>query len=572
MRYTLSVLITIVTALSSLAQLSGSLSGVISTGHYSITGDIFVQQEDTLVIEPGVTFSFSGDYQFEIRGYFYAVGTESDSIVFKQETTGTNWKGIYFKDSASDSSRLEYCYITDGQAGGDWPCDCGGGILCVGSSPSIINCSIIGNCADYYGGGIFCHISSNPVISNCVIANNTAVIDGGGVSCNLSNPMIRNCLIKENSANSGGGIYCGNGSNPQISECEVKNNSATDGGGGIYCFLNSNPNILKSVINENTAGGSGGGISCYRNSEFNITESEISDNTATNYGGGFFCDNNSNLNISGCVVTVNTVVENNGAGGGIFCRNSYASLSNCIICENVTSGSFSDGGGIYCRESNLTVNNCTICNNSAIDGGGGFYCFYYSVVNGKSNIIWANSAYCQSQIYKSIESSFFCEYSDIELGWGGNGNIAEDPLFYAISGDSAYHLTTDSPCIDTGDPNGPLDPDSTRTDMGAYYFDQSSGVNSPKHSYSATAFILNPPYPNPFNASTVLPFALQKDGNIKLAVFDLSGRETAVLIDGYYPAGSHIVNFKGENLPSGIYFARLGTEEQYSTRKMLLIK
>ena len=51
-------------------------------------------------------------------------------------------------------------------------------------------------------------------------------------------------------------------------------------------------------------------------------------------------------------------------------------------------------------------------------------------------------------------------------------NIFEDPLFYSTAGDSAYYLTAASPCIDAGDPNSPLDPDSTIADIGCYYFDQ----------------------------------------------------------------------------------------------------
>jgi hypothetical protein len=55
-------------------------------------------------------------------------------------------------------------------------------------------------------------------------------------------------------------------------------------------------------------------------------------------------------------------------------------------------------------------------------------------------------------------------------------NRNEDPLF-VDPGNSKYHLFYNSPCIDTGDPASPLDPDGTRVDMGAYYFDQSINGN-----------------------------------------------------------------------------------------------
>jgi hypothetical protein len=66
-------------------------------------------------------------------------------------------------------------------------------------------------------------------------------------------------------------------------------------------------------------------------------------------------------------------------------------------------------------------------------------------------------------------------YSDVEGGWVGEGNIDEDPMFvlpnfvHPDRGD--YRLLWGSPCIDTGHPTS-LDPDGTRSDMGALFFDQ----------------------------------------------------------------------------------------------------
>ena len=53
----------------------------------------------------------------------------------------------------------------------------------------------------------------------------------------------------------------------------------------------------------------------------------------------------------------------------------------------------------------------------------------------------------------------------------GEGNIDADPQFTdPENGD--FSLQSNSPCIDAGDPNSPLDPDGTRADMGAYYYHQ----------------------------------------------------------------------------------------------------
>jgi len=79
-------------------------------------------------------------------------------------------------------------------------------------------------------------------------------------------------------------------------------------------------------------------------------------------------------------------------------------------------------------------------------------------------------------------------------------------------------------------------------------------------------------YPNPFNPSTTIAFDLPKAGHISLRVFDLLGREVAVLKDGLVEAGSHRVIFDGSGLASGIYFARLDAAGFSQTKKLMLLK
>jgi len=62
-------------------------------------------------------------------------------------------------------------------------------------------------------------------------------------------------------------------------------------------------------------------------------------------------------------------------------------------------------------------------------------------------------------------------YSDVQGGWPGTGNIDADPVFVGPYNED-FHLRWRSPCIDAGDPASPLDPDGTRNDIGAFYFNQ----------------------------------------------------------------------------------------------------
>ncbi len=79
-------------------------------------------------------------------------------------------------------------------------------------------------------------------------------------------------------------------------------------------------------------------------------------------------------------------------------------------------------------------------------------------------------------------------------------------------------------------------------------------------------------YPNPFNSSTVARFELRDASRIKLAIYDIAGREVAVLTEGFYPAGVHQAVWDASGVASGVYFARLEAGSEINTVKLLLVK
>jgi len=85
-------------------------------------------------------------------------------------------------------------------------------------------------------------------------------------------------------------------------------------------------------------------------------------------------------------------------------------------------------------------------------------------------------------------------------------------------------------------------------------------------------FELKQNYPNPFNPSTQIVFNLTKQGMVKLAVYDVLGREVATLLNRNMEAGSHAVSFIAEELPSGVYFYKLSSGDASQIRKMVLMK
>ncbi len=222
-------------------------------------------------------------------------------------------------------------------------------------------------------------------------------------------------------------------------------------GGGIYCWF-SMPTIIGNVIRGNSANYHGGGIYCLSSDSALIVGNVIRGNRAHN-GGGIYCSAQSNPTIMG-----NSVFGN------------YAEL---------------DGGGIFCNwGSNPVLINNTITDNSAGYGGGGIYCYSSSPVV-VSSILWNNSAPEGPEAYLGdwlYPSTLTIDYSDMEggessvfvdsqclLDWG-IGMIDSDPVF-VMSEMRDYRLLWESPCIDTAHPVN-IDPDGTRSDMGAHFFDQ----------------------------------------------------------------------------------------------------
>lgn len=79
-------------------------------------------------------------------------------------------------------------------------------------------------------------------------------------------------------------------------------------------------------------------------------------------------------------------------------------------------------------------------------------------------------------------------------------------------------------------------------------------------------------YPNPFNPTTNIAFRLPENSDVSLKVYDMVGREVAVLIDEVMSSGQHSASFDASGLPSGVYFYRLETSTGSLSRKMTLIK
>jgi hypothetical protein len=87
-----------------------------------------------------------------------------------------------------------------------------------------------------------------------------------------------------------------------------------------------------------------------------------------------------------------------------------------------------------------------------------------------------------------------------------------------------------------------------------------------------TEYQLYQNYPDPFNPTTTIAYALPKQSHVELKIFNTLGKEIQTLVNGEQPAGVHGVQWNAQSLSSGVYICRLMAGSYSQTRKLVLVK
>lgn len=244
------------------------------------------------------------------------------------------------------------------------------------------------------------------------IAENASAIEITGSSPTIINNIISNCNRS--------GLIAEGGAFPEIRNNVFIANDAP-GGGGVYCteadiILDGNEFLGNTVTNN------GGGVYLWQSNQSIIHHNIFSQNYAHSYGGGLCLNQCSGIEVYNNTVAFNST-DQQLHGGGI----SVYYSQNCLIYNNIVSENM--GEGIF--QSGYTTSDAAY------------------------NDVWNNDD----------------DYYGIEPG---EGSISQDPLFEG-GVPYSYYLMPDSPCIDSGDPDSPADPDGSTADMGALPYDHGPG-------------------------------------------------------------------------------------------------
>ncbi|MCK4960662.1 MAG: right-handed parallel beta-helix repeat-containing protein, partial [Planctomycetes bacterium] len=295
---------------------------------------------------------------------------------------------------------------------------------------------------------------------------------GGGMLNDYGSPTVANCTFSGNSANSGGGMMNYHDSSPIVTNCTFTANSAGYSGGGMYNYSGSSPTVTNCTFSGNSA-------------------------ALLMFGSG---------------------------GGGMYNYLASPVITNCTFSGN--SSDRMNGGGIYNDNCNPTITNCAFSGNSAASYGGGIYGSDATINN---SVFWGNTAPNDPQIANTGTTTV--NYSDIQGGYAGTGNIDADPLFADPDGpdstpgteDDNLRLSADSPCIDAGDnmalpaDTADLDNDGNTIEPIPFDLDGSTRIvngTADMGAYEYRIQLLSPDGAEVMIAGTTYDITWRSDGNI----------------------------------------------------------
>jgi hypothetical protein len=99
-----------------------------------------------------------------------------------------------------------------------------------------------------------------------------------------------------------------------------------------------------------------------------------------------------------------------------------------------------------------------------------------------------------------------------------------------------------------------------------------TSVNTKDNSIIPSRLVLEQNYPNPFNPTTTIEYGIPLKSFVTIKLFDILGREVAVLVNGERQAGAYKIEFNASRFSSGIYIYQLRSGSLIQTKKMMLLK
>lgn len=539
--------------------------------------------------------------------------TSSDLVLRNLRVVGNTASGVggggFISGNAPYMSGLTFEANTAGERGGGlyvYPGSYGEGDVV------LTDAAFVGNTA-LHGGGLYWEGGSNEiggVIERVRFEGNAADPEsgrGGGMNAGNSYGSIRasDLTFVENTAFMGGGYGDYGSSGLVMAGATFTGNEAVYGGGFANGGTGGRPTLRDIHFVENTAEEAGGGLFCGQvpGSDWSggalVVGAEFIRNTAAE-GGGLACRGSFTQNFVYNASFLGNTAERGGALS--FVGTAESVFVNAVIAGNTAS----EGSVLYSDDGRTRFAQLTAVGNASsvrLLTRGNF--------TAENSILWGNGPAIVHEDYLSIwawdniiEGGCPAPPGDIHCANARSVNplVARTPSpgLDGVWGtdDDDYgelRLQPGSPAVNFGS-NSRLPPDIGDLDgdgdiLEAIPYDRGGdprvlGGNPDLGAFEGGYLVdvepatgtpgverLAPAYPNPFAARVTVPYALRVGADVKLVVYDVLGREVAVLVDSRAEAGYHQAVFDGASLPSGTYLVRMTTDEGFTqTQRLTLLR
>lgn len=549
-------------------RVSGAVRGIwrANDGPFIVEGHITLGANDNLVIEPGITVRFDGNYRFTIYGWITAVGTERDSIRFIGSGQPSSWLGLNVSRGSADRGQFKFCVVQDAYQG-------------------------------------FSLDDADPLIENSRIS----FCGNAGVHFSRSLGRLLNCSI---SNISGHGVVITDQSRATVRD----NNILACSDNGIAIGDNASPIVSYNLIEE---------VSDHGISLASAGVSTITWNTILRPGLRGISVAESN----GQVIKRNVIYLSGGPGVIIYRSTNISLINNTILASGL------HGLQISSNSSGGIINN---------------------IIGESSGYGITSSLSAGTYDYNDLYSNGEGDYDGVEPG---RNDLHVSPSLVS-PGEGDFHPHRDSPMVDAGDGGQDRDPDGTRAEIGAWFYNQNhppeirawspdtlievtgddtvdfaiEAVDSDGHIlhylwsvngirewqqpnyrrvfnrdgeyvvrvvvddryYLGTAehvwqftvrgsfvapepglpdgFALSEVYPNPFNSTLRLSLTLPRPGAVRLDLCNIAGRRVAGLYQGELATGNHSRTFEAADLPAGEYIIVADLGAGRVVRRVVLLK
>ncbi len=559
-------------------------SGGIVTGafpDYEISALVTVSETDIIIIPAGCTINFTGsDAGFEVDGTLSISGIIDNEVVLTSpsaDSTGA-WEGIRFNDTSPDDqcviehAKINYAYY---------------GIRAVDASPTVRNCEIFmcrrglqlsgsdmiilnNSIIRSYEYGIIMTQDSDPLIEGNELAYNNTQDQSpkNQISIGLqgnNSPVIKNNIIRGGWSEVTGGISLWVNGSSAYSNAVIEGNEIYDNSFGITLYSTTNGQvnaivrgnkIYNNTMNPNPmAAGSGININ---GSPFN--KPLISWNNITGNFWGITVMNSTtvqagpepllgNLENSDTTDDGHNIIMDNLQGEQVY--DLYNNCTNDVYAQN-------NDWGVY---DSLLIEEHIFHKNDDPAHGRIFYMPYSNPIVPVELISFRAINSFESVL---IEWETASELNNLEFRILRNGDIAG-----TISGKGTSSEITRYSFMD----NYPSEGVNRYVLLQVDYDGEINRVAESDVEFSSEPqFILFGNYPNPFNPETRISFSLQRESDLTLKVYNLSGEMVMANLYKNMSPGKNELIFNGEKLSSGTYIYQIITGEYSAHGKFILLK